>query len=545
MPVKVFSVAEMIAAERAADAAGVSYAQMMESAGRSVSDAIRERVGVHGQQVLVLVGPGNNGGDGLVAGRHLAEAGAQVGLYLTRAREAAQDSNLDAVQSMGLDILLAEYDQRLRVLRQRLQSAHIVIDALLGTGVSRPVTGTIADVLKVARAVVDERRSAAGAPRPQLLSIASLPRFITDRNGAPWIVAVDCPSGLNCDTGALDEAAVPAHLTVTFAGPKRGHFSFPGSAACGEIVVADIGIAPDLPAVASVELALATPDLAASLLPERPPDGHKGTFGTVLIAAGSDRYWGAPALTAQGALRAGAGLVALAAPATLRSSLAGQFPEVTYAPVQEADTLGSEAAETTLTACRSAQALLAGPGLGNAGNFLDQLLAGLRDMSPAPALVVDADALNYLAQQPRWWELLPMGAILTPHPGEMARLLGRPLDDVRDRDRVELARERAAAWQHVVVLKGAYTVVAAPDGRCCLMPFANPALAVAGSGDVLAGVIVSLLAQGLPPFEAALLGAYLHGAAGQLAAEQQGDAGLLASEIADYVPAVRRFFSGS
>ena len=560
MTIKIYTVAEMVAAEKAADAAGHAYAQMMESAGRLVAEAVQQRHDVAERQVLVLVGPGNNGGDGLVAGRYLAEAGAVVAFYLLKPRDMADDENLARVEEMGLEVLLADYDQRYRVLRHRLRVTDILIDALLGTGVTRPIEGQLAALLEQVGAAVAEKRRAAAPGRPPLLSVATPPTAPDDtpawddgRPRRPIVVAVDCPSGLNCDSGALDPLAVAADLTVTFAGPKRGHFRFPGAAACGELVVADIDIDPQLPAIRGVALELATAELARALLPSRPPDGHKGTFGTALIAAGSIRYWGAPALAARGAFRGGAGLVTLAVPQRLRPALAGQFPEATYPAITDTDTLGVATANLLLGSLASYGALLVGPGLGEAASFMTALLDGLRspadggllsDDVTAPPLIVDADGLNLLAQMPNWPTRLPPNTILTPHPGEMARLVGRPLSAVRDEERVALARESAAAWGHVVLLKGAYTVIAAPGGQATLLPFANPLLAVAGSGDVLGGIIVSLLAQGVKPYEAAVLGGYLHGAAGQLAADYWGNAGLLASELADWVSHVRRGLAG-
>ncbi len=543
MTIKLFSVAEMVAAEKAADAAGHSYADMMETAGRRVAEAVTERFDVEGRQVLVLVGPGNNGGDGLVAGRYLAEAGATVAFYLLKPRDATQDDNVARVEEMGLELLLADYDQRNRVLRHRLRVTDILIDALLGTGATRPVTGPLASLMEQVAAVLRER--AAAPTRPPLLSVAA-PIAAPEEPRAtrsPFVVAVDCPSGMNCDTGELDPLALPADLTVTFAGPKRGHFKFPGAAACGELVVADIGIDPALPAVAALPVELATPELARALLPQRPLDGHKGTFGTALIAAGSIRYWGAPALAARGAFRSGVGLVSLAVPQRLRPALAGQFPEAIYPAITDTDALGVATANLVLSSLQDYKAILVGPGLGEAASFVGALVDGLREPAAgqqAPPLVVDADGLNLLAAMADWPERLPPGSVLTPHPGEMARLAGRPLNAIQDEERVELARERAAEWGHVVVLKGAFTVIAAPDDRATILPFANPIFAVGGSGDVLAGIIVGLLTQGMAPYDAAVLGGYLHGAAGQLAADYWGDAGLLAGELADWVSHVRR-----
>ncbi|MCI0396780.1 MAG: NAD(P)H-hydrate dehydratase [Chloroflexi bacterium] len=532
---KLFTVAEMVAAEKAADAAGVTYDQMMESAGQAVAEAIIARYPVAGRAVTVLVGPGNNGGDGLVAGRHLAQAGADVAFYLFKPRDPEKDANLVRVQEMGLFVLTADFDQRYRVLRTRLNITDIVVDALLGTGVDRPIGGELARLMKQVQGGLEERAAIlADKRRSRLVSVAAL----NEEGEEVWpthpiVVAVDCPSGLNADSGEIDPLALPAGLTVTFAGPKRGHFRFPGAAACGELVVADIGISPELPEVAGVAVEVVTAGEARRLLLARPKDGHKGTFGWVLVAAGSQRYWGAPALAGRAAYRAGAGLVALAVPAAIRPALAVQLPEATYPLIADENVLGAAAAQAILEDIAAYKALLVGPGLYQADDFLETLLAAREQLPP---LVVDADGLNLLAQVDDWPARLPANTILTPHPGEMARLMGVKPAELRARDRIELAREKAAEWNCILLLKGAYTVVAGPGGRCALLPFANPALATAGSGDVLSGVIVALLGQGLAAYEAAVLGGYLHGAAGELAGV---DAGLLAGEIADWVPEVR------
>ncbi len=528
-PIKIFSVAEMVAAEKAADQAGHSYAAMMELAGKAAAEAIMSRGSVAGQRILILVGPGNNGGDGLVAGRYLAEAGADVAFYLMKPRDPQQDDNFRRVQEMGLFVAEAAFDQRFRVLRTRLAASDVVVDALLGTGVSRPIGGELAKLMQQLAAGLQARRTQQ-ASHSRLTKVGEIKPQAGEAK-RPFIVAVDCPSGLNCDTGALDPLAIPADLTVTFAGAKHGHFLFPGAGAVGALEVADIGIDASLPAVAEIDTELVTAELAQSLLPERPLSGHKGTFGTAVIAAGSHHYWGAPVLAAKGAARAGAGLVALAVPATIQPMTAGQIPEATYPPMPDADILGEDSArQLVANVLPRAQALLVGPGLSHADAFMQALLAS---KDALPPLVVDADGLNILAKHADWHEMLPPDTILTPHPGEMARLVGLPLAELRTMNRLLLAQKYAAVWGHVVLLKGAYTVVAAPDGRCRVLPFANPALGTGGSGDVLAGVIVALLAQGLSPFAAAVLGGWLHGAAGQLYGRTVG---LLAHEIADNIP---------
>lgn len=554
--IKVFSVAEMVAAETASDASGNTYDEMMEQAGKAVADAVIARYPVTGRKVTILVGPGNNGGDGLVAGRYLAKSGADLSFYMYKARDPEQDRNLALAQEMNLPLLVAELDQRYRALRSRLRVTDILIDGLLGTGVTRPIGGDLAGLMKQVIAALDEQMVLANErEQSRLISVAAVEPGTkvsedanlglyaspasTRRSGRPYVVAVDCPSGLNCDTGALDMLAIPADLTVTFAGPKRGHFIFPGAAACGELVVVDINISPELPEVKEVTVGLATADLARGMVPVRPIEGHKGTFGWVLIAAGSSRYWGAPALAGRAAYRAGAGLVAIAVPSEIRPALAAQLPEATYPLILDESLLSDQAARQLIDDIAVYKALLVGPGLYNAEAFMKTLLLSTGALPP---MVVDADGLNLLAASPGWPEKLPPNTILTPHLGELARLMGTDLAEVKGSDRVDLAQEKAREWDCVVLLKGAYTVVAAPTGGCTILPFANPALATAGSGDVLSGVIVALLGQGMGSYEAAVLGGYMHAAAAQMA---DLDAGLLAGEIADWIPEVRQALAGS
>lgn len=544
---KIFSVAQMAAAEKAADAAGHSYHQMMELAGHGVAAAIMEKYDVVNKRFIILIGPGNNGGDGLVAGRYLVKAGAKVIFYLFKKRDPKEDVNFKKIQDLGIETLIADFDQRYRVLRLRLNGCDFVIDALLGTGVSRPIIGELNSLLRQVKAGLDERarlmrqeaeQAAGRAEWPSLTHVN--PQLSAEVAQRPQVIAVDCPSGLNCDTGELDPVTLTADLTVTFAGPKLGHFRFPGAAACGEIVVTDIGINPQLPAVKDIMVRLATKQLVHSYLPERPLNGHKGTFGRDLIAAGSYEYRGAPALSGRAAFRAGAGLVAIATPEVVRLTCVDQLPEATYPPIETAEHLDDTAAQYLLDQLDSYKSVLIGPGLGDTEAFLMKFLSNLP--AEAPPTVIDADGLNLLAQREDWPHLLRNNMVLTPHPGEMARLCNTPLNDLKEMDRVTLAQEKAAAWGCVLVLKGAYTIVAAPpnranaDSRCVLIPFANPALGTAGSGDVLAGMIVSFLGQGLQPFEAAVVGAYTHAIAGELVRQKLGDAGVLASDICEAIP---------
>ncbi|HFC12121.1 MAG TPA: NAD(P)H-hydrate dehydratase [Anaerolineae bacterium] len=525
---KLFTIAEMIAAESAANTAGHSYAAMMELAGHAVAQAIQARYPVADQLIFILVGPGNNGGDGLVAGRYLAQAGASVVCYLLQPRLASADANFAKISQTGATIIFAADDPERQQLHEQIANSNIIIDALLGTGVTRPIKGTFANLLShVADGIAARNQQPISPNHPITQSLT--PNFPPSHPPAKTaVIAVDCPSGLNCDTGALDPLAISADLTITFAGAKHGHFLFPAAAACGEVVVADIGIAPAI--VADIPTNVATLTEVAALLPARALDGHKGTFGTALIVGGSADYLGAPILSARAALRTGCGLVALAVPRAVRQLAATHLPEATFPAMPDAETFSSAAIEPLSQQFARAAALLVGPGIGlDSAEFLTTLFA----YPNLPPLVIDADALNYLAQQRKWWQHLPPNSILTPHPAEMGRLVGR---DIRTEPRITLALTMAQSWGHIVVLKGAFTVIASPTGQASVIPIATPALAIAGSGDVLAGTIVSLLAQKLSPYDAARAAAYIHAAAGLHLAQTKGNRGHLASEIAETIP---------
>lgn len=546
---KLVTVHEMTQLEQRANDAGHSYAAMMENAGRTVAEAIQQQVAIKGKRVLVLVGPGNNGGDGLVAARHLSQTGAQVACYLWKPR-AEDDPNLKAVLEHNIHCLQADRDGNGKTLRKALQNADVLIDALLGTGMTRPIEGSLLELLDLVREVIHERRSAAPSHLAPLVPDRKSPADVS----APYIVAVDVPTGLDSDTGQVDPATVHADMTVTFAAVKRGQLAFPGARAVGRLVVADIGIDPAL--TAAIEVEVATPQQIGSLLPERAPNAHKGTFGKAIIVAGSVNYTGAPYLAAAAAGRVGAGLVTLAPPQPLHTALAARLSEATFLLLPHHTGVLAPAAIKLLTEqVPGYSAMLLGPGLGREKEtvaFVHQLL-GIAGAPPVrrigfqreqeattehvdlPPLVIDADGLNALADAEEWWSYLPGNTILTPHPGEMARLSGLEVQEIEG-DRLAAARDYAARWGQVVVLKGAFTVIAAPDNRLVVMPFANPALATAGTGDVLAGAIVGILAQGLSPFDAAVCGAYLHGLAGEIVADRVGAAGALAGDLLPALP---------
>ena len=515
---KLVTAVQMRALEQSAVSAGASLDELMEQAGLAVAQEAWLSLGVvEGRRILVLAGPGNNGGDGLVAARHLADWGADVVVYLLAPR--AGDKHLDLVRERGVSCLVATDDAAYTSLQQALDGAELVIDALLGTGRGRPIDGALADVL----------RRLNGA---------------THRAMPPKIIAVDLPTGIDADSGRADALAVTADMTVTFGLAKVGLYTLPGSEHAGRVQVVDIGLPKD--AEAAVPLDLLGTAWVRERLPRRPKSANKGTFGRVLVVAGSSNYAGAARLAAEACYRAGAGLVTIACPSSVQPMIAPAIAEATWLPLDDvAGALSGRATGQIIDALASYDVLLIGPGLSQREGVRD---AVLRVLAAVPATVrgcvIDADALNALAQTPRWPERIATPAIFTPHPGEMARLLGTTAEAVQD-DRLHVAMKAAADWRQIVVLKGAHTVVAAPDGRAAISPHANPLLASAGTGDVLAGAIAGLLAQGMQPFEAAACAVYLHGLAAEEAGEEIGDRGMLASELLPALPrAIRTVLHG-
>ena len=509
---KVVTVEQMRELERRAVASGIDEDTLMETAGLGVARHVAQLLdGIRGRRVVVLVGPGNNGGDGMVAARDLADWGALITLYMTSARR--RDDKFEDCRARRVRVVEGADDPEQWQLGSYLALTDVVIDAVLGIGGDRPLEAEL---------------------RRLMASLGKLRREPTRAK----LIAIDIPTGIDADTGACDDACFPADVTLTLGAPKVGLFRFPGAACVGRLETVPIGLPED--AAADISLELADAAMVRGLLPARPIAAHKGTCGHVAVVAGSRKLVGASVLAAASAYRSGAGLVTLAAPDTADRIAAAMLLEQVHLPLAETEDghVAAEAAGPVRELFADASAAVVGPGLGAAESvrsFLGALL--LTEPALGIPLVIDADGLNGLALTYDWPEKLSAAAVLTPHPGEMSRLLGRPIAEVEE-DRVATAREAAARWHQVVVLKGAHTVVAAPDGRAALSPFANPALATAGTGDVLSGIVGSLLAQGAAPYDAAVAGVYVHAAAGEAVREEIGDAGLLASDLLGRVPVV-------
>jgi hydroxyethylthiazole kinase-like uncharacterized protein yjeF len=527
--VRIVTAAQMRQIEQEAFASGVSQPSLMRRAGEAVAArALAMLADPRRASVLVLVGPGNNGGDGLVVAEALADAGVRdVRPWLYR-REglrgapvaAALLDRLPPLDTGGLTRAIAEVD--------------LIVDALYGIGARDELPDDLSATL----------------------------RAINARAGDPGVtlLALDLPTGVNADTGTVAGVAFSADLTVTLGRPKRGLFEGAGVRQAGRIIVETIGLRGG--AVDGVTPRTIGREDALARLPRRAEDAHKGDAGSLIIIGGSLNYLGAPTLAGHAALRAGVGLLTLAVPRSLLGPIASQIAEATYLPLPEAEwgTVGPEAIKVLSEGLARYTAVQIGNGLGRekaTGEFLGRLFSfspgergkapvGFRPLgaageaAPDEAIItvptlIDADGLNLLSEVERWWEKIgDLPLILTPHHGELARLRGVEREAISATP-WQAALDAAREWRQVVVLKGGYTVVATPDGDLWVASLANPALAAAGTGDTLAGLIAGFLAQKLAPADAAILGLWVGGRAGELARAAIGTLPLLAGDLPRFI----------
>ncbi|KXK15821.1 MAG: carbohydrate kinase [Chloroflexi bacterium OLB14] len=510
---KLVSVSQMIVLEKQADANGLSLATMMHNAGVGIAKMVHEL----GQQknwkkVIGLVGSGNNGGDTLVALTWLQQNGWETCAYLVKTNN---DELIKKYLSVGGKII--ERDETFFHLSSFITESDITLDGVLGTGIKLPLKNEASQVLGLIKNLK--------------------PKFV---------VAVDCPSGVDCDSGECADETISANITMALAAVKRGLLKLPAFEKVGDLILIPIGISNDM--LNEIKVDVADDELVFDLLPKRTLASHKGTFGTAFVIAGSLSYTGAALLAGKSAYRIGAGSVTMAVPEILHTALAGHLPEATWVLlphengfVSESDSLSAQSSATkiVLDNLNRATSILIGCGLGNKEStrkFIQKLLPTIKI-----PMVIDADGLRHLADSSLLKEKgLGERSILTPHLGEMSALTGLSKEEIQN-NREEVAKKYAKQWNCVVVLKGAFTVIASPDERMTIIPVATPALARAGTGDVLAGLITGLLAQGLNPYDAAVAGAYIHGKAGLLAAQKLGTtASVLASDVIDAVPEVIR-----
>jgi len=496
---------------------GMPTLLLMENAGYAVARKASSLLANSEEKlVLFLVGKGNNGGDALVAARHLSQQGFEVKLFLLFSPEdfkGAARENWQYIERLGLKWHRLEDDNSFYLLKLSLNQCALVIDGIFGTGFSGNPTGHIARAIQV----VNE------SLKP--------------------ILAIDIPSGVDADLGKVGEPCIQAKYTVTFAWLKRGLVLYPGRSMAGEVEVADISLPQkSLELLENHEYYL-TAELAKQLLPAVDPEGYKYSFGHALVVAGSAGMTGAAYLASKAVLRSGAGMVTTCLPSSLRDTFDLAFPEGLTVGMAETEqkSLAVDAWSQLAEQLVRKDAIVFGPGLGR-GAEIPCLLAELLSNCSSP-VVIDADGLYALAQEPDIIKEAAAPVILTPHAGEMARLLGTTTEAVLA-DRVGSVRAAAAQYGAMVVLKGAATITADPEGDLYINSTGNPALATAGTGDVLAGCIGGLLAQGMNPLAATVLGVYLHGLAGDLLAREKGQRGILAGEVADYLPLARKMLAG-
>ena len=510
MNVKVVTTQQMREIDRVTiEEVGIPGLDLMEAAGQGVVDAIEETlIDISRSRIAIFCGKGNNGGDGFVVARLLTEKEADVDIYLLGEKsEISGDAkvNLDRVRNMGLKVKeISSRDQINNPL-----GVDIIVDAIFGTGIKGSVRGFPAEVIDL----------------------------INSSEGT--VVAVDTPSGLNTDTGEVEGPCVRAEMTATMGLPKLGLLLFPGKECVGKLEIVDIGVPPEVIEKAGITIEYVEREDIARSIPRRPPNAHKGDCGRVAVVAGSVGMTGAAGLSCRAALRAGAGMTILGIPRSLNDVMEVKLTETMTKPLAETEerTL-SLAAEGEIDELLDwADVLAIGPGL-SLNKETQELVRNVIRKVRKPT-VIDADGLNALSGHLDCLTDSGTEHILTPHAGELSRLINKPISEI-EAHRVKAAQKAAEELKVVLVLKGAPTVVADPTGAVHINSTGNAGMATAGCGDVLTGLIAGMLAQGLRGTEAAVTGVFLHGSAGDLAAEEKGEWGVIAGDIAEKIPAAIR-----
>lgn len=496
---------------RAIEEYGILGVVLMENAGHNVVLSMIDCYGnLRGKKVSIVAGKGNNGGDGFVVARHLFNRDIRVEVYLLDESDDVKGDakiNLDILKKAGIPL----YESAtLKDLEKPLRDADIIVDAIFGTGISSKVTKPYSDAINAI--------NSAGKP----------------------VVSIDIPSGVSSDTGEILGVAVKANLTVTFVLPKRGLLVFPGAEYSGVLKIADIGIPKGIVEEEDIKCHILTSKDIKALLPKRSPNSHKTSFGHLLVIAGSAGKTGAAAMTSLSALRVGAGLVTLSIPASLNDLLEMKTTEVMTLPLPETDdlTLSVYAENILKEIFPKMTATALGPGLSTHPETV-KLVRHLISNIEHP-IVIDADGVNALIGHLETLKDAKGPLILTPHPGEMARLLDITSKEIQ-KDRIGIAQKFALKHKVYLVLKGARTIISDPDGNIFINPTGNPGMATAGTGDVLTGMIGGLIAQGMEPLAAAKTAVYLHGLAGDQAAEEIGEMGMIASDIIERIPKAIKF----
>ncbi|MCX8161114.1 MAG: NAD(P)H-hydrate dehydratase [Candidatus Saccharicenans sp.] len=515
---KILTAAQMREIDRIAiEEIGIPGPVLMENAGLQVTAVLRNELGVAaGMRVVVVAGRGNNGGDGLVVARHLHNQGVDCPVLLIgRRSEVRGDAalNLEIALKIGVKVIEVGDQAAWKKVRKILSETPIIVDALFGTGLNSPLQGLYA------RVVQDINESGA------------------------FVLSVDIPSGLSADTFELIGPCVRADLTVTLGAPKVAHFFPPAEDYVGELVVADISLPPFLFGRPEINLELVELESLTPYFQPRIRDTHKGTYGHLLVIAGSRGKTGAAAMAGRAALKMGAGLVTVATAGSCLPAIARSMPELMTEPLPETDSgsISEQALGRTMELIKGKDALLVGPGLSTHPStiaFVLKLLDKLKGYRHP--LVVDADGLNIMATRPEGLSSLPEKTILTPHPGEFSRLCGLSTADILKR-RLAVVPEFARHNKVHLILKGYRTLIASPDGKVLVNPTGNPGMASGGTGDVLAGLLASEAMQVKDVLQAAVNAVFIHGLSGDLAAKKVGEKSLTATDLIKFLPAAIRF----
>ncbi len=490
---------------------GIPGIVLMENAGiQTVNLLVDKFHDLSKKKVAIFAGKGNNGGDGAVVARHLYNKKVNVDIFLFSKKDAVSPdskTNMHIIQKMGVSIFEIESFDHFKGLVNRLTHSHIFIDALLGTGITPPVKGIFKSVIP----------------------------FLNSLN--KFVLSIDIPSGLSSDCGNVEGEAVRANMTVTFCRPKRCHFLYPAAEYVGELKIVDIGIPDKIINDEKIKVCTIENKDIRFLFNKRKPVSHKGTYGHLLVLGGSSGKGGAAATASLSALRVGTGLVTLAVPESINVSIETNILEVMSIPLPETDkgSMDISAKDIIIESLRDKSAILIGPGISTHPNTIELLLAVIPDIKIP--IVIDADGLNCLSGHLDILKNLKGPVIITPHPGEMSRLTGRSVNEVQA-DRIGMAQGFSSDYSVVVVLKGAGTIIAFPDGKIFINPTGNPGMATAGTGDVLSGMIAGLIAQKIPSLEASKAAVFFHGLVGDLVSQKKGQIPLIASDLIDEIPSI-------
>ncbi len=486
---------------------GIAQELLMENAGLATFFVIMDQTGVEGKNFVIFCGPGNNGGDGLVVARKVHSQGGHATVFLMTGQEkfkGAAKQNFEIASRMDLDIRSA--DER-DMVDASLEQCHVVVDAIFGTGITRDVEGRYKDIIELI-------------------------------NGSGKTVAsVDIPSGISGDNGRVMGTAVRADFTVTCGLPKTGNILYPGYQRCGRLYVTHISFPPELYNREEIMTETTRP----SILPERKRDGHKGTFGQVLFIAGAAGYYGAPHYSALSFLKAGGGYSRLATPRSVAPYIATGGKEIVFIPLEETaeGSISAGNMENILDMANRMDMVVIGPGLSlqeETGELVRKLAEKIE-----PPLLIDGDGITAVSKDMAVVRSRKSPTVLTPHPGEMSRITSRNISEILE-DRISILRDTCRDLDSIVVLKGARSLTGTPDGKVRINMSGNPGMGTAGSGDVLTGSITAMYGLGLPLEEAVTTGVFLHGLAGDLAAEEKGEDGITAGDIMNCLPAAVRKF---